>query len=498
MLRAGGVMLDSIAVPVWLVVVVGLLAAWSVLDRLLVPSVRWFFRRRVNRLIDEINTRLRIELPAFGLTKRQVLIDRLLFDPAVQDAAAEHARATGTPRDALMVEIRRYAREIVPAFNAYLYFRVGYWLAKRVATLLYRVRLGYADEDGFRRIDPKSTVVFVMNHRSNMDYVLVAFMAAEKAALSYAVGEWARIWPLQQLIRAMGAYFVRRNSGNPVYRKVLERYVQMATEGGVSQAVYPEGGLSRDGRLRAPRYGLIDYMVKAFDPAGERDLVFIPVGLNYDRVLEDRSLLLKVEPRSETRRKASGVLTALRFVVRNLALMARGRWHRFGYACVTFGTPISMRAHVAASGIDFRHLSTEARHDAVAFLVDHLMQAVGRVVPVLPVSLVAAALLRDPDRRFSELELKAAAEHLIEALLAKGAHFYVPRRDQDYAFTVGLRMLTLRRLVGNENGLYSARDGDIAVLSYYANAIDHLLPADARGVDTLRERSEPRRVAGAG
>ena len=68
-----------------------------------------------------------------------------------------------------------------------------------------------------------TAVVFVMNHRSNMDYVLVAFLAAERTALSYAVGEWARIWPLQQLIRSMGAYFVRRNSNNPVYRRVLER-----------------------------------------------------------------------------------------------------------------------------------------------------------------------------------------------------------------------------------------------------------------------------------
>jgi glycerol-3-phosphate O-acyltransferase len=268
---------------------------------------------------------------------------------------------------------------------------------------------------------------------------------------------------------------------------VLERYVQMATEGGVSQAVYPEGGLSRDGRLRPPRFGLIDYMVKGFDPAGERDLVFIPVGLNYDRVLEDRSLLRKIDERSEARRKVSGVATALLFVLRNLRLMARGRWHRFGYACVNFGTPVSMRAYVAASGVDFRHLAIEARKDAVEYLVTHLMEAVGHVVPVLPVSLVAAALLRDPDRRFSELELKAAAEHLIEALLARGAHFYVPRRDQDYAFTVGLRMLTLRRLIGNDDGLYSARDGDMAVLSYYANAIDHLLPDEARGVDTLRE-----------
>ena len=66
----------------------------------------------------------------------------------------------------------------------------------------------------------------------------------------------------------MGAYFVRRNSNSPVYRRVLERYVHMATEAGVAQAMYPEGGLSRDGRLREPKLGLFDYMLKSFDPAG--------------------------------------------------------------------------------------------------------------------------------------------------------------------------------------------------------------------------------------
>jgi len=192
--------------------------------------------------------------------------------------------------------VHRYAGEIVPAFNAYVYFRVGYWLAKSFAKMAYRVRLGYTDTAALAAIDPGATVVFVMNHRSNMDYVLVSFLAAERVALSYAVGEWARIWPLQGLIRAMGAYFVRRNSGDPLYRMVLQRYVQMATEGGVPQAMYPEGGLTTDGRLRAPKLGLLDYMLKGFDPKGARDVVFIPVGINYDRVLEDRSLLRRGDP----------------------------------------------------------------------------------------------------------------------------------------------------------------------------------------------------------
>src|SRR3970282_2871134 len=147
---------------------------------------------------------------------------------------------------------------------------MGYWLAERAARLLYRVRVGCADEEGLSRVDPKSAVVFVMNHRSNMDYVLVAYLAATRTALSYAVGEGARIWPLQTLVRTMGAYFIRRDAKDPLYRLVLERYVAMATEGGVVQAIYPEGGLSRDGALRPPKLGLLDYMTRSFPSQGAR------------------------------------------------------------------------------------------------------------------------------------------------------------------------------------------------------------------------------------
>ena len=91
-----------------------------------------------------------------------------------------------------------------------------------------------------------------MNHRSNMDYVLVTWLAAERSALSYAVGEWARVWPLSRLIKAMGAYFIRRRERDDLYRRVLARYVGMATDGGVTQAVFPEGWLSLTGARKSP------------------------------------------------------------------------------------------------------------------------------------------------------------------------------------------------------------------------------------------------------
>ena len=351
-------MTGSITLPFWVVAVVSALAFWAVLDRILMPGARWFLHRRLNRVIEEVNVRLELQIPAFQQTRRRVLIDRLRHDPQVMEAIEAEAEASGTPREVLSRQVNRYAREIVPSFNAWAYFRVGYYLARRTVQLLYRVRLGFSDDEALARIEPGASVVFVMNHRSNMDYVMVAYMAAHRSALSYAVGEWAQVWPLRTLVRSLGAYFVRRGSGSRLYRLVLARYVQAATAGGVVQAVYPEGGLSRDGRLRKPKVGLIGYMVSSFDPEGARDVVFVPVGINYDRVLEDRMLVRQPVPGEPRRGRLRVLVTALRFAAHNASLIVRRRWYRFGYACVNFATPVSMREYTKDREIDFRALGT--------------------------------------------------------------------------------------------------------------------------------------------
>jgi glycerol-3-phosphate O-acyltransferase len=464
---------EPVAVPLWLLLAIAVFALWSLVDRGLIPSVRWLLRRRLNRLIDTVNRRLDVEIKPFQITKRQVLIDRLVYDPPVVEAANEHARANNLPRDVAMAEVRRYAREIVPSFNAYIYFRIGYALGRALARLFYRVRLGFADAETLAGVAPGTTVVFVMNHRSNMDYVLVAFLAAERTALSYAVGEWARIWPLQQLIRSMGAYFVRRNSNNPVYRRVLERYVHMATEAGVAQAMYPEGGLSRDGRLREPKLGLYDYMLKSFDPQGAHDIVFVPVALNYDRVLEDRTLLLGLDREAPRRGVWHAARTAAGFWSGQLWLMLTGRWYRFGYACVNFGRLVSARAWLAGNGGDLRGLDKERRFETIGRLAADVMAEVARLVPVLPVSLIATVLL-DAEQPIDEFELKLRAGKLMAEFEAAGAKLYVPRGDRDYAIHVGLRMLALRHLVEERGGLFAAVPAERPLLAYYANSVAHL------------------------
>lgn len=471
-------MASSVTIPLWLALVAGALAVVALIDRLFAPALGWWMRRRVNRAIDELNQRLKLEIPPFKLARRRQLIEQLMFDPEVLKAVEDEAKARDEPKSLTHARARRYAKEIVPAFSAYTYFRVGAALAKKLSTSLYRVRLGAFDEETLYQVPPDASVVFVINHRSNMDYVLVTYLVSESSALSYAVGEWARVWALQSLIRAMGGYFVRRDSSNPLYRKVLARYVHMATTSGVAQAVFPEGGLTRDGSLRPPKLGLLSYMVSGFDPNGPRDIVFVPVGINYDRVLEDRVLTAAAStPKGERPRFAFNPAVLASWLGKSLWQRVRGRWHRYGYACVSFGAPMSLRAYTAARSMDFRALPEAERFAEIERLGQKLMEAVGRVVPALPVSLVATAIVAAGQGGLSSLELKGSVFDLMRRLQAQGAHVHIPRHDQEYAVDVGLRMLLMRHIVVEDGGTYRANPKEAAVLAFYANAIAHLLPA---------------------
>jgi glycerol-3-phosphate O-acyltransferase len=440
----------------WLVLVVLLFGGVLVAGRL-VPAVRWYFRQRAARVVEEVRRR-GIELPTFKLTRRGALIHRLAHDPELIEAAGVYARENGISMAVAMARVERYGREIVPSFNAFLYFKVGIPLAAWISRSLYDIRVGpqrdlaVLNENAYE----DASVVFVMNHRSNIDYVLLAHLMAHRTALSYAAGEWAHAWPLGRLIGGMGAFFVRRGSGDDLYRRVLERFVQMAVEGGLTQVFFPEGGLSRDGKPREPKVGLLDYMLRHFDPEAG-DILFVPVGVNYDWVLEDHSLQQPGGPEAGIRGRGGLFASAAGSMVRNLLLARRGGGFRLGAAAVGFGAPLSAREYAASRGIEFRALEREARIEEVKVLARQLMLTINDSIPLVAVPLVARALLEAPERTLPEDVLIHRARNLAQG-------------EDPLDYEAALRTLVMRQLVMAERGEYRPAPGGEKLLAYYANS----------------------------
>lgn len=435
----GSPMTQIVELPLWLLLVIVLFAVVTFASHFLFPSVRWFLRRRFERAVARLNTRLARPIEPFKLARRTDMIQRLIYDPEVSAAIVTDARKRGVREDVSFERARRYAREIVPSFSAFAYFGFGIRAAKWLATALYDVRTRNAAV--LTEIPADTTVVFVMNHRSNMDYVLVTYLAAEDSALSYAVGEWARVWPLSRLIRSMGAYFIRRKSRGALYRKVLARYVQMATAGGATQAIFPEGGLSLDGGLMRPKLGLLSYVVES----GAEDVAFVPVAISYDRVLED-NILVQAHVRGD-RRFGARISVVAGFVLRKLWQRVRGRFLRFGHAAVVFGSP--------------RLLSSFPQPFDVEAIALDLMVHIQRHIPALPVPIIAKLVLEEDAQSSAVLKDRfgEVAAQIETAMFEAGA------------FDEALQHLTGRGLLRVANGFVSTNPHRIDLLQYYARSL---------------------------
>jgi len=463
----------TVEIPLWWVIVLATGCLYAVVMSILMPSVRWYFRRRLNRAIEKLNSRLQIQIRPFQRTKRQVLIDRLIYDAQVIEEIESVAQSKGISRELVQARVYNYAREIVPAFNALIYFRVGYWLARKVSRLIYRVKVSAADSQQLDAVDPQATVVFVMNHRSNMDYLLVTYLAANQVSLSYAVGEWARIFPLQSLVKALGGFFVRRNSNDPLYRKILERYVHMSTAEGVCQAVYLEGKLSRDGSMGPPKLGFLDYMLRDWDVETDRDIVFIPIGINYDHVLEDMNMIAITNPQGEKKSTWQHTGDVLRFLKINLFASPEEKLKRYGYASVNFGIPISAKQFSQQHDVNFRAIDKADRFVFVEKLAANLLHAIAHVIPVLPVPLIATVFEENPNRDLRSIDITEKVNQLIDTLMASGSAMREEEKPKQSTISQSLALLTERGILVQDKDHFRLNSEAQDLTRYYSNSIRH-------------------------
>lgn len=386
---------------------------------------------------------------------------------------AEHGLSEKTVRR----QVRQYLDEIIPHFNVLSYYKLGYNVAKVLVNLLYKVSVDYQDEAALEQIPNRDVVVYLMNHRSNADYIVVAYVLARGVHVSYAVGEWARAFPLEYVFKNFGAYFIRRRFREPLYHTVLERYVRLITRNGVTQGIFPEGGLSRDGKLRGPKLGLLDYILRTLlDQDFDRDIWLVPVALNYDRVLEDRSLIRELIDQRDRPGRLAQLGTVLSYLAGNTVRLLTGRLQRYGRVAVNFGTPISMREWLRTAPKDVLNLPKERRLPELEHLARNMLARIGAIVPVTPVPLAAAALLSFGQTAITRDALLERMDQLRDRLQEVNAKVVRGGTRIAEIWDRAWRMLRMRRLVVAEGNTLVVLPKGRPLLEFYANSIAHLVP----------------------
>ncbi|MGD2135448.1 MAG: 1-acyl-sn-glycerol-3-phosphate acyltransferase, partial [Gemmatimonadales bacterium] len=360
------------------------------------------------------------------------------------------------------------------------------------------------DRTALAALPRRDIVVYLMNHRSNADYVVVAYVLARAVSISYAVGEWARVWPLEYMFKSFGAYFVRRGFRDQLYHTVLERYVQLITRNGVTQGIFLEGGLTRDGAFRPAKIGLLDHIIQTLpELEAGRDIRFVPVAVNYDRVLEDRTLIMELIDEANRPGRLRQLIGLLAYVGVNVGRLLTGRLRRYGRVAVRFGRPISLRSWVVGHPEILASAKPQRLHH-VQELADHVMDELADIVPVTPVPLVAAALLSFGRTVVPHDDLLDRLDHYRDHLRRRGARLMRPERPATDILDRAWRTLTMRRLVVREGNGYVVLPRQRPLLEYYANSVRHLLPGTPyasvmhpdRGPDDSLPRLRPGRPGG--
>jgi len=426
----------------------------------------------------------RARIDRFKLASRAHVRARLLGDATIGDAVRAHAAEHGIAERDVWATVDTYVREIVPFFNVVAYYQIGYRVSGWLLNLFYKVSVEFAEPKARERLPREAVIVYVMNHRSNADYVLVSYGLAGQVAISYAVGEWARAFPLEHVFKAFGSYFIRRRYREPLYHAVLERYVQLITREGVTQGIFVEGGLTRDGKLRPPKIGLLDYVLGiGRDPAYAARLYVVPVAVNYDRVLEDRSLLRELDSRDGGRRpsRLSQAWEVGRYVASNLVRLLTRQWKRYGRAAVVVGAPIPLAPWFAAQR-DLFAIEKPDRLARVQSLCDDLLARVGALIPVTPVPLVCAAIQSFDGEYIARDALLERIDEMRGVLRELNGGVVRQDRSPEELFDRAYRMLRMRRVISRTGSGYLVLPKGRPLVSYYANSIGHLLGPFATAV----------------
>ena len=272
------------------------------------------------------------------------------------------------------------------------------------------------DTEGLNRIktaSQKGPLVFIPCHKSHIDYLILSYLMHlnNMPCPMVAAGKNLSFWPMGPMFRGCGAFFIRRSfKGAVLYSKVFSEYILKLLEDGFNIEFFIEGGRSRTGKLILPKLGLLSILLDSFKQGACKDLIFVPIYVGYDRVLEEGAYLHELEGGQKKPESFMQVIKARKLLKK-----------RYGRIYINFHEPISLNALQAQSGLSIQDMTSKQNNELCRNLGFRIINAIDSVSVVTPHALAAGALLNLSQKRFSFDDLSNDIEIYMSYLYASGA-----------------------------------------------------------------------------
>ncbi|MFO1519183.1 MAG: 1-acyl-sn-glycerol-3-phosphate acyltransferase [bacterium] len=405
------------------------------------------------------------------LKSRKRMIEIVMQDPSLRDELKHLATEQKKTLDQLYLEAEKILEEIVSDPN-YTYIDVWYVVLTAVFKYVYEGLI--VDEAGLNRLKQVARhhpVVLVPSHRSHVDYLLLSYIFYQQhlSMPLIAAGSNLSFWPMGHIFRKSGAYFIRRSFGSDkLYPLLFKAYVKTLVKEGYYQEFFIEGTRSRTGKLERPRTGLLSIYLDCFFEGSAEDIYFIPMSINYEKVLEEGSYTAEVKGATKEKEKFWDLFRIRKYLR-----------HRSGQVYVNFAEPISLKEYLARKGLKSGD-SEEAKREVVKHLAHRIAVEIEEVSIASASGLVAAGLLSCGKKGQTTSELMERIECIRQALALRNVELSEPLKK---SYPKALHQAILRyqhqgTITEHHDGIetfYTLEESRRLQLDFYKNFLIHNL-----------------------
>lgn len=403
-----------------------------------------------------------VSLPARQRRAPERLVEQIARSRSLRRRTAQLAEESGRSFDDVLDDVRGCLGELVAVQSPAAIDAYRAVLAPMHARA-WKVHVQQEGLDRLRALNRSHALVFLPAHRSYADpLVLGEVLHGHDFPRNHILGgNNMAFWPIGPLGRRAGLVFIRRaNENNQTYKLALREYLAHLVSRRSNLEWYIEGGRTRTGKLRPPKFGLLAYLTRALEEGCADDVQLVPVSIVYDHMHEVLAL-------SEEQGGAAKAAEGARWLARYVSGQLRNR----GNAWVRFGEPFSLRQALRDAG------DGPARLEKVAF---RICDGINRATPMSPTALVTFALLGSHDRALTAQEVRAVAVPMLDYLERRGLAGPAADLRADRALLETLDRLVdggvVSRFSGGPEPVWSVTPGQHRVAAFYRNgAVHHLV-----------------------
>jgi len=435
-------------------------------------TMAYLLRRR---LIDRIDGEKRAVVGPV-MKSREEIISMALRDPDLVVFMEETASSGKKSYQEIINEAQKDLFEIAANYNETyinLFDRALTWLWNNIYDGVVIDKEGLAR---LRKVSREMPFVVVPCHRSHIDYLLLSYVFYHNNIQQpfIAAGNNLLFWPMGNIFRNSGAFFLRRSFRNDhLYAQVFSAYIKVILKEGFPIEFFIEGGRSRTGKMVMPKYGLLSIIIQAFREGACKDLAIVPVYIGYDRVIEERSYLKELGGGEKEPEKASSLLKSRKVLKK-----------RYGSVYLNIGEPIQMDSYLSSQDIPIEDMTVPERQSLYRKVGYEIAHKINDISVVTPYSLIAAGILCHFKRGIANDDLMNFVGEFMHYLTHRGIRFSSTLAQSDKSLYDALNQFEASGLIskmGPEEDeeeeflevIYSVDEEKRLNLEYYKNNILH-------------------------